>query len=441
MNNLSKVLWTSEKLSISGNKYEDFKEAIKKLAEHTHVKCVHMDQTKFVFPIYLGSAEPTANGDIAVQQMNHEDMEAEILCKRPKIKKKNKKQFPADLFDEWYYNQLPIMQPNDEIQTFFLSPVAIPTLCQMAKVSGDDTLNCGNIYRNKHMAYQFTGQKGRDCQIVYRDEMRLNFPTPIRKIISVNSDRYGYVPQTVVCEIIDSIVADGIVGKFDVVGFSIDQEFTKIIITFPEIQEEFDKTYKLPAKLLPGLLIQTSDAAQSSLTVKGIIMTPGGKNYITLQEKPMKHTSHNASGVGKFVKDCEKEIFPDFRKLPEALVQAMSMDIGDPKADLTNSAEADKNMQLMSEIIKDMTDSMIGRNGHKSRVTASLAKDITEAIMAEINPQIHYTRYDVAMIFLGLPDRIAVQSSVKTSLLTECSQIPYRVIAEKKPKEKLVLMP
>lgn len=246
------------------------------------------------------------------------------------------------------------------------------------------------------------------------------------------------VPQTILTEIIDKFREDNVVGKIEVHDWSIDHSWTRIYIDFPELAEDFAAMYKLPEKIIPGLLLQTSDVGLCSVTVRSTYRI--GRSYVVAEEVMQKHTL--SADADEIKEKVEKEIFATIRKLPETLMDLLGKYVyGDETTDLTKAAEARKNAKAVEALYKAVV-----KNVLQPVLGAKCSKALLEALIMEINPDVLYTMYDVAILFMGIADRLeGLSKAALEKLRKACATIPY--VLEKLNKkeedneEELILLP
>lgn len=123
------------------------------------------------------------------------------------------------------------------------------------------------------------------------------------------------------------------------------------------------------------------------------------------------------------IKDrVDKEIFTGIRKLPECLMRLLGKyAYGDETLDFSNKALADKNAKATAELYRRIT-----RDVLQPVLAKKHCAPLLEAMVLEINPEAHYTLYDVAMTFMGLADRLTGVSKItRDKLRKACADVPF----------------
>lgn len=304
---------------------------------------------------------------------------------------------------------------------YIVSDIAIKTLALVTTVTGYATMNRHNLIRNMHFAdalYAKNATVGNFFQIIYRERV-INGHT-VRKIFAAMTKNYTSVPQNIVSTLVDKISEDGILGQTVVDKWWVNQEFTDIIISFPDTSEDFVEAYKMPKKIVPGLFVCTSDTGSSSVICRGILKL--GSSYVITEEVAYRHVGKVTSE--DIIKDVDEHIFSNVRKLPEALASLIGTDILDYSSINLNSENgARKNKKAVSELNK-----AIIRKTLKNVLPIVGQDKLLEAMEEEINPQTKYTLYDIAVNIMFLTDRIVGYDDVtKDAVRKKFATVPYSV--------------
>ena len=204
---------------------------------------------------------------------------------------------------------------------------------------------------------------------------------------------------------------------------------------FPEAADNYKATYKLPFKVTPILMIQSSDTGMSSLIVRGGYMTEGGSIVIT-DEYSRRHTGEINE---EEILQNAQEVILNFPKIPQALVEKMGNVIGDGN-DLTKDIGKKRNRRDVECAIK----ALFKKLELKKILGIKRGPKLRDQMIAEINPALVYTECDLALLFMGLPGRIPdLPKDVATRFAKACGKAPLIDIMDLKPDEEedLVLLP
>ena len=319
---------------------------------------------------------------------------------------------------------------------------ALATFSQRTGVSGETTLTRNGIIRDLHFADGLFINNEK-TSIVYREAPTKDGET-VRKIFAFLGKRYIPIEQSALAEILNKFDDEKLLGKTELRNYRIGHDFTDIYIDFPEAAKDIKDTYHLSDDIVPGMFLCTSDTGMSSVICRGTYRI--GNSYFTMNEVAKKHTASNT--VEEFVKACDKEIFPDYRKLPEALASLMGEElINYAKTDLSTKEGKEENKARYIAVIKALS----GKLFPPAIIPAKVKSALIEAVAAEMNPEVHYSLYDVAVTFMGLTDRtegllraqleVMRKASAKAPYVLQDKKFLSSVKTEKEEEEDIILLP
>ena len=130
------------------------------------------------------------------------------------------------------------------------------------------------------------------------------------KLLGVMSDKYRYIPQdTVFHKLLDEFAKDG--GA--VASWRISQMATEVCVAFPKWTET-------DTSLLPGIRISTSDVAEGTLNVQGILMDrENPAAYLLAGEEKLPHLLRKEAECESDLRDLvdrtRQHIYPQIRDL------------------------------------------------------------------------------------------------------------------------------
>lgn len=319
-------------------------------------------------------------------------------------------------------------------KTFFVSMIALDSLGRRSKFGGGRLLT-HDLARNINLAQGLESPSSKkNATLIYREFQN------VKKVFSVFSEKYAYIPQTVLIEILN-ILEIGPMGKMVCRDWEINHEISSIHIEFPEKADEFQQIYNLPDKYIPGLYLATSDTGHCSLTARTTWRIGGSISHgFGINEDDSSGVKGKRKHMGnidseQFCEKADKEIFSKYSKLPERLCDLMTKDITNPSWNLNDKKDMRKNKEAIAETIKYVF--------KKIQMVASigkgLEKQLFEALCDEIDPSLSYTAYDIVTMIMGLAERVdGIAKSTENNLRSVISKAPY-VNFDKQASPQLVL--
>lgn len=203
----------------------------------------------------------------------------------------------------------------------------------------------------------------------------------VQKIIAILSGRYCYVPQGTLLKIIDNI--DASLGAVKCNGWSVSNNLTRILLEFPDKAAEVAKTYSLPNTVIPGLMLETSDTGDCSITAVGTWRL-AGKRYASYGNRYSRKHSGEVD-IENVMSKIEKTIFGKYTVLPARLCELMLVDMKFPASAINN---------------------VLATARHTVALSKRTVKYLAETLGNELDPGAKYTAYDIAMLLLDLPARV-----------------------------------
>ena len=270
-------------------------------------------------------------------------------------------------------------------KAYFLSPGLIESVKARLNIKGDP-LSVQSPKRDEFICERFV-------QTPFNGIMAVRTDGKVAKAFAIHSDKYGNCPQEILADIADTMEID--LGDMEVKGWDVSNFFSEIRVEFPKKAEDISSLYGLPNVLTPGLLLQTSDTGDSSITAIGTWSIDG--KYSHIQGGVFRRKHRGDIDVDHFIERVQKEIFVEYTKVPETLYKLLTIDI--PSASVKG---------IVEEVIKDIdfkSNKLLGKKR---------AKNIEEDLVNEINPAISYTAYDIAMMMMTIPQRIIGEGLNKT---------------------------
>lgn len=399
--------------SVSGSSIPDFSAAIADAKRYTHIVKKNLDDFKVLSrvdsPEYPDSLvfyyldkdairELRENGRIPKKRMRLED-----VIKTPCL---------TEDFDKFLQeNSLTtkLMLIDNQNRLYFVSQGALATLSLRTKCGGD-------WFFNQSLSRDIAIAEVMSSAI---DTVTVNYCEVggVRKILSFCTEKYAEVPLTILTDIINKIVTGdtemspatgpisierGRMGRIDCKWWSLSHRFAEIYIEFPDVAADIQATYGLPNEIVPGLYLATSDTADSSLFIRSTYRGDNGKNlsYVVSDEVQVIHKG--SINLKKVMEAVDSRIFGKFLAFPEQLATLIMKEATPAALDLTTKNGQKRN----HEIVMDRIKSVFKAVGMVGAISKKNEKVLIEQISCEINPEIAYTEYDIAMLIMDLPERL-----------------------------------
>ena len=320
-------------------------------------------------------------------------------------------------------------------KAIYVSANAKTTLCLRSKIAGEWTTRC-SLFQTMDIMEALNYWRG-EMTMVVRECENPRTKKIENKVFAFLSSKYTDIPLSILPKAIKTIMADGKLGRAEVYGWYMNHMFTEIQIEFPDAGEDFAAISGLKTPVIPGLIMMSSDTGSSSLIIRGTYRVKGSSRYVVLDEFTHKHSG--AITTEDILDACDRHIMSNFRKLPEALADKMSKIIGTGKVDTPQEMAA--NAQAVAGAIKGAMKKL----GVNTELGKTRSKMLLEQLIETIDPESVYSEYDLAMLFLGLPDRVdGLSKEMQTRLAKDCGKAPfidYTANTEKVDDEDLVLLP
>ena len=318
---------------------------------------------------------------------------------------------------------------------YYVASGAKTTIVRRVKLGGDN-MSRNTLYVTAAIADALGSARRSDITLVTRQITNPSGKTD-RKVFAFMSGKYQPIPQSVMQDVIAEMKNSGM-GKPEVVSWYIDQTLTSINIEFPDAAKDMKDMYGLKDEIIPGVTIMSADTGTSSFIVQGTCRQKGRKTSVA----PGNDYSHQHAGkitAKEVLKGVDKDVFREFRKLPEALADKMGRTVG------TGNVSTPKAQAANKTAVKKAIKTFITKTKVKSEIGKDRTEKLLEALYAEINPEIVYTEYDIATLVMGVPDRVVGLSKEQTDRLVKaCGRAPFvdlKKAADKEAAEDIVLLP
>ena len=289
-------------------------------------------------------------------------------------------------------------------KSHIVSDLAFSTLNRRAMLGGD-AMSKPCVGRVVECSKAFFLRKPQKLQMIIRTNQNAS------TIIAAHSERYCYVPQTVLCEIYEKIASE--YGRTNCLFWEVTHEISHCYVGFPEIAEDFAKTYNLPVKVIPGLYFSTSDSGDGSLTIRGIWDING--NIAGCET--VKRNHRGEIDVSEFVTSAKNTIFSEFQAVPARLAHLLTIDVPDPQFTIRS-------------VFKQIDMYKASNFGRQN------TSDLYQELCKELDPAAKYTAYDIAMMIVTLPNRVVgAHYSVVEKMQNLAKKAVFADYTKKDPKK------
>lgn len=415
-----------DSFSLNGTDKDGFKEAVTVKAAHTRDEVIDPEDLTWLHilngePVEVSTREKygIADDKAVVYSLNEAGCRRAEEEGRPPLATVAKEDFSEDQFAEMTKKTCLGLKIWDE--KFSIGENAFQTLNQRGQIAGLGTL-VPTYSRNLFLASSIFRQ-GSAIHFVWEED------GAYKKVFAAFGSKYTYVPQTILLDVLDKLESDGTLGAPVVKGWLVNHERSLIVVEYPDAADDFTDSLKLPKKVIPGVLLETSDIGMVSITAEVVYRLDGMSSYIAPEILSIRHSGDiDAEDV---ISQIDDKLFPAIRKLPEALADLMGREVLNySAADLNTSKGQEANVSAVSKAYdKAVCGRLTAFLGKKRR------KALLEALVSEINPKKRYTYYDIAVSLMELPDRIdgIDHNSISFSKFEELvGQIPYQLQKQSK---------
>lgn len=293
---------------------------------------------------------------------------------------------------------------------YFISENFVSTFGMRVEMSGNALLD-NTLERNIHAAQRLNQDE--EMTLIIRNQEGVD------KVYAALSNKYTYVPQSILMEIIDKFDIKKVLGRIACKRWEMTHACTRILLEFPDKAEELQKTYGLPKNLLPGMILEKSDVGECSITIKGTWRY--GEYPIVEHEIKKKHSGK--VDIPEIIEQAQKEIFDKYTVLPERLCELMKVDITDPTWKALGSR---KFRELNKEVIANVIKHVFKQIELVKAITKKNEKDLYERLYEEFDLDICYTAYDICLAIMSTPERLSGISPVYMDKLQKAvGKAPY----------------
>ena len=273
----------------------------------------------------------------------------------------------APLVREMRANQL-LLRVGSKI--YFTSSDLIHSMSGRAGIGGAN-VSRPSVKRDAYIAELF-GVDEKDARMVIRKA------GGNAKVFAIHSDKYTYVPQVTLLEIIENIKTEHGLGTPVCRKWEVSHTRSYVQLDFPERAKDFARVYGISDHIIPGLRLSTSDVAESSVCAVGTWRVGGG--ILCSDVCSRKHTGKVDPEL--ILKEINQQIFTKYERIPKTLGELLLIDVSDPAGCL---------FSVLQQIKLEDT---VGKRRFR---------EIMNLLCIQFNPTLRYTAYDIAKTILALP--------------------------------------
>ncbi len=314
-------------------------------------------------------------------------------------------------------------------QALYVAPTGMAALAEKAGVGGL-RMNNPSTLRDLYIAeglYQRNGQLKLAIRTIEEDGRE------DKKLFGVLTEKYTPLSLQIIPRTIDAFEEDGTMGQANFRYWRNTQTYTEALVEFPESAEDLQNTYGLSEQLIPGIRISTSDTGESAARIQATCRKAGSRFFVIQDEIKKNHMGEIT--VEKILEDVRNKLYAEMKEIPKRMSEMLGKTIGEP--DLTTEKGKEKNKALVEKAIRHGIRKLhIGQAIGQTR-----CKNLAEQLINEVDASCVYTEYDIAMIFMGLGDRVVgMPDSAKRNLEKACGQAPF-ISYQKDDEASVALLP
>lgn len=397
-----------------GNLLMDFKNELQQITDHTLVEKVKAEDITLLSTSNRFYDSASYHADYFAATQHSYDGE-DVQSSTGTLFSSELKGATEPLLQELEYKTNLLCHIKSKKEFWLTSEMMLPTLA--IRTGLGSAISARSKERDAFLAKILGDMGNKTLQCVIRQK------NGVKKVFAVMSDKYTYIPQTVLFDIIRAIISEGKMGKVQCLGWSIDHTGTKINLAFPEYAEEISKLYKIDVPFIPGIQLIISDIAESSLIVRGVWYRKGAANwYISLVQSEIYKKHMGEFDLGKIMEQINKSVFDQYRTMPEALCRLMKITVTTPVKSQKENHEALE--AFIKKVFKEI------------KITAAIGKKreivMREMLLSEIDETLPHTAYDLIMSITSLPERLESKDKAAILRLSKaCRDAVYCNFAEK----------
>ena len=262
-------------------------------------------------------------------------------------------------------------------------------------------------------------QPGKRMTIVMRQQERNGVMD--KKAFAFMSAKYRPIPVNTLPDVVTRLESYGTLGKPSLHRWFVSHQFARLYLEYPKAAADLQAELKITDRVIPGVMISTSNTGDSAFYVRGTYRVEGRRSIVTTDEFARRHQGEIKPE--DIVESADREVFSKIRRLPEALAAQMGRVIGEGKTSTPEEREANRKA-VKEAIYKAFV--ALGLRCRGAGLGAERAKALRDALVAEINPAAKYTECDISVMIMGLPDRVdGISQEARELLAKACGKAAF----------------
>lgn len=303
-----------------------------------------------------------------------------------------------DMFDELKASRAPLIAANGEV--LFSNNRAVAEIANLRGLHGSALVKPSK----KRDAFVTELADGVKMTAVVRRQGAAG------KVLSIRSDKYQGIPLKEMEEILYGFLDNDVIGKYKVVGWTMDQDTAEIQLEFPDIGDDIKDMYpNIRDTWYPGVYFKSGTTGYTPVSVEmyyrrvdvnGNVLKPvfAGRAYA-------KHFA--AFNKAAFIKKVQDDIWGRYLQMPDKLNAAANVIVTD-------------NEKILKAMFKFIKLNKVFQK--KDTETCRYLDKLWDSAIDQLNNMSAPTLYDVMIITMDLPSRVTVPAAYAELLSEACGR-------------------
>lgn len=293
-----------------------------------------------------------------------------------------KKGYDPDLFTETKYSSKLMISagPGDN---YFTSARLSRDLADQAGIQGE-ALYKPDPYRDAYLMHRYVLDNKDPCTAIIRTDGKA------KKLFALGSPNYALVPQTFILDLVNTFNAE--LSPVKCREWAVTHFFTSVLVEFPDVADDISATYKFKDKMIPGLLLETSDTRDCSVICTGVWRREKSSTYVRGESYSRKHIG--SLNIADIISNVRDKVYSQYTKLPERLAELAALDL----------TPAQIQTLIRSTLLKAKITGPTVLGKQKGNT-------LIEVLCSSISPDEKYTGYNFAMMLMDIPEMVKFKDS------------------------------
>lgn len=377
-----------------GNDLDQCKADIEYMTAHTHHRTLSMDEIPYIasydreYAKYIRSLPDEEYEKYqdkvpfnVLSKERLESMKKGGSAKTGLMKADDPKLPSSELFNETAEGNGLFIKLEDKLVPF--SDLGFQSALDRAGISGIGMME-DDLLRNAILVDRLYHKRpNNNVHLVWRTDEDGN-----EKVFSFMGGRYCYIPQTTLLNILDKMGTPTGFNNPVMKWYYISHSITRLYIEYPDEEQE---------GVIPGIELRDSDCGFSSLAVYATIRVKGSRNYCIVARLEKVHAgSQEKRKPEDIAKEADDKIFPELRKIPEIMKELDTYVTGPLLAPKDKEVQKKKIAEIYKTVFREKN----------TGLSKKVRKELSDALIDEINPDREYTWKDLAGSLMSIPDRL-----------------------------------